>query len=85
MIKEIDLLNEGFVKGEDNSYQKEVNNRVISCFPNPKGGGYWVVTIEPIKKNASNDKIATIEELKHFIELTCCSEIDSVRIRFKKL
>lgn len=85
MITETDLLNEGFVKGEDGSFQKEENDRVINCFRNPKGGGYWVVTIDPIKKNASNDRIATIEELKHFIELTCCSEVDSAIIRFKKL
>lgn len=84
MITEYDLINDGFERDEDGVFHKEVNRRYIKCYKNPKGGGYWVGEIDPIGESASNDKIATIEQLEDFVKATCLSSVKNSRVEVVK-
>lgn len=75
-----DLTKYGFRKIGDGIYQIKVNNRYVNCYKNPKGGGYWVCEIDPIGEPASNNKIATLEQLDDFIKTTCSSSVKSARV-----
>ena len=78
-MTEIDLINDGFNRAEDGIFQKEVNGRYINCYKHPRGGGYWVCEIDTVGMPASNERIATIEQVKEFIDITCESRIITTR------
>ena len=84
MITELDLIRYGFHRDEDGVFRNEVNGRYINCYKNPKGGGYWVGEIDPIGASASNDKIATIEQLDDFVKATCLSSVKNSRVEVVK-
>ena len=83
-MTEGDLIKNGFERGEDGVFRKEVNGRYFNCYKNPKGGGYWIGEIDTIGEPASNDKIATNEQLNDFIKTTCLSSVKSASIEVVK-
>lgn len=60
-----------------NEYCKSVGNITLCCYKN--AGGYWSVRITP-PQPIQYDRIATVEELKQFIEYTCKSEVESANV-----